>query len=93
MAIINPQETYVDILLDRVQKMPERIYLHLIDDHGAVNDISYRHLFEKSLQYATNLSRYNLARQDRIVFILPTGQGFIYTYFASYLLAVCPVPA
>jgi acyl-CoA synthetase (AMP-forming)/AMP-acid ligase II len=90
---LNPYGTYVDILLERVQKCPERVYTHLIQEDGQVIDITYRHLFDKALAYATHLSQYHMERQSRVAIILPTGEDFIYTFFACYMLAVCPVPA
>ena len=86
-------QTYTHALLSRLENCPKRNFIHLVDDKGQVEDICYQKLFLEASKYASKFTASGVSFQDRVLIILPTGRGFISSYFACYLLGACPVPA
>ncbi len=85
-------QSYVDMLLARVQSYPHRTAIHLVSDQGKVEDISNTQLLHTASKYAHQFALAGVRYEERVLLILPTGKGFVSSFYGCYLLGACPVP-
>ena len=80
----------LDVLAARREQTRRGIYT--IDGRGAREHISYATLLEEAQRVSAALARVGLGRGDRIVLMMPTGQGFLKTFFGAILLGAALIP-
>jgi acyl-CoA synthetase (AMP-forming)/AMP-acid ligase II len=83
-------EHLLDVLTARREQTRRGIYT--IDGRAAREHISYANLIEEAHRVSAALARVGLTRGDRIVLMMPTGQGFLKTFFGAILLGAAIIP-
>ena len=67
----------VDVLRRHAELEPERVHVHLLEDHGG-QDISYSQLLSTASQVAAGLTNAGLKRDETVAIMLPTCSDFFY---------------
>jgi acyl-CoA synthetase (AMP-forming)/AMP-acid ligase II len=66
--------------------------LRMLAGEREPTELSYAALLDRSVQAAAGLQRLGVRRGDRVVIMLPTGEGWIATFFGTLLAGGVPVP-
>jgi acyl-CoA synthetase (AMP-forming)/AMP-acid ligase II len=77
----------VELLGRRAAGEPALPYFDLYDE-----TITYGRLWQQSARYAAGLTKFGVARGDRVGLIYPTCAEFFYTFFGAVRLGAIPVP-
>ncbi|MFT5446045.1 MAG: acyl carrier protein [Gammaproteobacteria bacterium] len=85
-------QTLVDALLWHVREHGDRAHLHLYDEDGTVQTLSYAQMFEEAARVATGLVEQGLAPGESVAIMLPTGSAYLSSFLAILLAGGTPVP-
>ncbi|MEX2302850.1 MAG: AMP-binding protein [Bryobacterales bacterium] len=83
--------SFTGILQGRAQAHPERVQIHLLEEHGG-QQISYGKLIERASLVAAGLRAAGLKRNETVAIMLPTGADFFYAFFGVMLAGGIAVP-
>ena len=81
----------IDVLHRYAELEPERVHVHLLEDHGG-QDISYGQLLSTASQVAAGLTNAGLKRDETVAIMLPTCSDFFYAFFGVMLAGGIAVP-
>ena len=81
----------VEVLRRHTELDPDRVHVHLLEDHGG-QDISYGQLLETASRVAAGLAAAGLKRNETVAIMLPTCSDFFYAFFGVMLAGGIPVP-
>ncbi len=84
-------KTLVEALRRHVEKVPERVHIHLLEEDGG-QDISYHQLWSTATEVAAGLRASGLRRNDTVAIMLPTCADFYYAFFGVMLAGGTAVP-
>ena len=84
--------TLVDALQWHAAQHPDRVHVHLLDDSSAVSDLSYAGLLAGARRVAAGLHARGFEPGDAVAIMLPTGFGYLYSFFGVQLAGGVPVP-
>ena len=85
-------KTLIDVLLMYANENPERPHIHLQDEHGKEEIITYGKLLESSQRIAQALITRGLRPGETVAIMQPTNPGFFYTFYGILLAGCIPVP-
>ena len=88
----NHAQTLIDVLQWHVKKHPQRPHIYLYGDEDEPLLITYTDLFEGAQKIASGLQDYGIESGQTVAIMLPTGQDYLFTYFAILLVGAIPVP-
>ena len=84
--------TLVEVLEWHTARQPERVHVLLIGEDGREESISYGALFESAQRIAAGLLRRGLQERQTVALMLPTGRGYLESFFAVLIAGGIPVP-
>ncbi len=85
-------ETLTDALLLRGRETPGKAHLHLRQEDGAVETITFGELLNGSATAAASLRRLGLKPGETVALMLPTCKEFFFSYLGTLLAGGTPVP-
>lgn len=85
-------ETLTQVLHRRAQASPDAVHIHLWQDDGRVEPITYADLFNGGALVARSLQARGLLRGETVAMMLPTGRDFFPVFFGTLLAGGIPVP-
>ncbi len=87
-----PAETLTELLRLRAAEQPDSVHLHLRQDNGQVETLTYAQLLSGSEAVAGGLRARGLAPADSVALMLPTGRDFFFGFLGVLLAGGIPVP-
>lgn len=84
--------TLIDVLEWHVQHHPDRLHIHIVDDDGEAQTLSYKQLWQGAEKVAAGLQQHGLQLADTVAIMLPTGKDYFYSFFGILLTGAIPVP-
>jgi 1-acyl-sn-glycerol-3-phosphate acyltransferase len=84
--------TLQEVLAWHAERTPDRMAVHLHEDAGEVDRISYGGLYEESLRVAAALVELGLAPGETAAIMLPTGRAYFVSFYGILLAGGIPVP-
>lgn len=85
-------QTLIEVLQWHLKKHPQRPHIYLYGDEDVPLVISYADLFEGAQKIAAGLQDYGVEFGQTVAIMLPTGEDYLFTYFAILLVGAIPVP-
>jgi len=85
-------QTLIDVLQWHVKKPPQRPHIYLYGDEDEPLIISYAELLEGAQKLASGLQAHGVEPGQTVAIMLPTGQDYLFIYFAILLVGAIPVP-
>lgn len=85
-------KTLVDIIRHYAELEPQRIHIYLQDELGKEKIIRYGALYEKAIKVAQGLQHLGLNPDETVAIMLPTCEGFFYSFLGILLAGGVPVP-
>jgi len=85
-------ETLVDVLKKFAQTEADRPHIYLLDENGNEKVITYGQLFAAATVIAQGLCGLGLKKGETVAIMLPTCDGFFYSFFGILLAGGIPVP-
>lgn len=85
-------KTFAEIIQTYGEFEPQRIHMYLQDELGREKILRYGTLYEKSLAVARGLQALGLGPHETVAIMLPTSEGFFYSFFGVLLAGGLPVP-
>jgi acyl carrier protein len=82
----------VDALEWHVARQPDRMHILLYDDRQREEPILYRDLFEAASATAGGLIARGLQPRQTVALMLPTGRGYLASFFGVMIAGGVPVP-
>tara|TARA_R110002110_G_scaffold415857_2_gene658525 strand:- start:6922 stop:9645 length:2724 start_codon:yes stop_codon:yes gene_type:complete len=86
------EKSIVEILRQWAKHEPNRPHIYLQQPNGDELTISYKTLLDNSLKVAANLYQMGIRQYDTVAIMLPTCEGFFYSFMGAQLLGAIPVP-
>jgi len=86
------EQTLTEVLQWHVNKHPQRPHIYLYGDEDEPQIITYAELSEGAKKIAAGLQAYGIESGQTVAIMLPTGQDYLFTYFAILLVGAIPVP-
>jgi acyl carrier protein len=84
-------KTLTEALEYHVERQPERLTVHLYDEHGE-HAITYRALWDGSMAYAARLAEAGLTPGRTVAIMLPTSKEYLFCFYGTLLAGGIPVP-
>jgi acyl carrier protein len=81
-------KTLTEALEYHVERQPERLTVHLYDEHA----ITYRALWDGSMAYAARLAEAGLTPGRTVAIMLPTSKEYLFCFYGTLLAGGIPVP-
>ena len=81
---------FSSVLLDKYEKFPDKIILHIQKAGNEEIHLSYRELIEGSAKYSNALASSGINPGEVVVIILQHGLDLIYSYFGTILNGAIP---
>ncbi|HEY7818056.1 MAG TPA: AMP-binding protein, partial [Vicinamibacteria bacterium] len=81
-----------ELLARWAQSIPERPHVHLIEDGGLEDTITYGDLYREALLVAGALHERGIRSGDRVAIMLGTGRGFFDAFMGALFAGAVPVP-
>jgi acyl carrier protein len=81
-------KTLTEALEYHVERQPERLTVHLYDEHA----ITYRALWDGSIAYAARLAEAGLTPGRTVAIMLPTSKEYLFCFYGTLLAGGIPVP-
>ncbi|MCK5648158.1 MAG: AMP-binding protein [Gammaproteobacteria bacterium] len=85
-------QTLIEVLQWHVKKHPQRPHIYLYGDENVPQVISYMDLYEGARKVAAGLQNYGVESGQTVTIMLPTGEDYLFTFFAILLIGAIPVP-
>lgn len=86
------EKSIVEVLRHWVKNEPNRPHIYLQQENGDELTISYKDLLDNALKVAANLYKIGIRQYDTVAIMLPTCEGFFYSFMGVQLLGAVPVP-
>lgn len=84
--------TLIDVLEWHVQHHPDRLHMHIVDDEGEAQTLSYKQLWQGAEKVAAGLQQHGLQLADTVAIMLPTGKDYFFSFYGILLTGAIPVP-
>lgn len=84
--------TLIDVLEWHVANHPDRTHIHLYNDDGGEEEITYHGLWERAQSIASGLQNLGLEAGEPVVLMLQTGGDYFGCFFGVLLSGGVPVP-
>lgn len=84
--------TLTQVLLERARNTPEAPHLHLWQDEGPTDTLTYAQLRAGAAVMAERLAECGVRPHDTVACMLPTGREFFFTFFGTLAAGAVPVP-
>lgn len=84
--------TLIEVLEWHVQHHPDRLHIHILDDDGEAQTLSYKQLWQGAEKVAAGLQQHGLQLADTVAIMLPTGKDYFYSFYGILLTGAIPVP-
>lgn len=88
----NQINSLVTLLMKYAELEPNRPHIYLQDDYGAEHTITYGQLLQNAQAVANGLLARGLGASETVAIMLPTCDGFFYSFFGVLLAGGIPVP-
>ncbi len=85
-------QTLLEALAWHLQMHPDRPHIHLYDDDGHEEVITYATLYEESLTVAAGLQARGILPGETVALMLPTSRTFFLSFVGILLAGATPVP-
>ena len=85
-------QTLLDTLAWHLQMHPDRPHIHLYDDDGHEEVITYAMLYEESHTVAAGLQARGILPGETVALMLPTSRAFFLSFVGILLAGATPVP-
>jgi acyl-CoA synthetase (AMP-forming)/AMP-acid ligase II len=82
--------TVTQALARSYQEIPDQVAIHLLEADKADQPLTYRHLFQRSMDYAQALDRAGINPGEVVIIILDHGEDLIYAFFGAVLHGAVP---
>ena len=84
--------TIVDAFEWHAQRSPDRVHIHLRQDDGTEQPLTYGDVWRASLDVADGLTARGLGRHDTVAIMLRTEPAFFSAFFGTLLAGCIPAP-
>jgi len=88
----NKEKSIVEVLKHWAKYEPNRPHIYLQQQNGNELTITYKTLLDNGLKVAANLYKIGIRQHDTVAIMLPTCEGFFYSFMGVQLLGAVPVP-
>ncbi|MBI4357580.1 MAG: AMP-binding protein [Gammaproteobacteria bacterium] len=89
---VSSAKTLGEVVFRYAHETPTRPHIYLQDELGRETIIRYEQLFEAAARIARGLSEIGVKSGETVAIMLPTSEGFFYSFFGILLLGAIPVP-
>ena len=84
--------TLIEILEWHVQHNPDRLHIHIVDDDGEAETLTYKQLWQGAEKVASGLQQQGIQSGDTVAIMLPTGKNYFFCFYGIVLTGAIPVP-
>ncbi len=84
--------TIVDAFEWHAERSPDRVHIHLRQDDGSEQPLTYGEVWRASLDVANGLAARGLGRHNTVAIMLRTEPAFFSAFFGTLLAGCVPVP-
>jgi 1-acyl-sn-glycerol-3-phosphate acyltransferase len=85
-------QTLTEVLEWHVRAHPDRPHVYLLAEDGGEERLSYRDLLRGAQSVAAGLQSAGLGQRQTVAIMLPTGKGYLFSFFGTLLAGGIPVP-
>jgi len=84
--------TLDEVLRWHARQTPERVHIRFYDDEASAETLTFGDLLAGAERLAAGLARQELAAQEAVLLMLPTGREYFFAFFGVLLAGGIPVP-